>query len=182
MIGASTKLFAQLGPCQHHCSIHCLQNCQRAKIKTVTSVHIEHKVPVRPPSWPVVQVLDDVVCVLLAPLPRTKKNLYELLESLESSLSSWSIWHHCRFLFFGILLLKPPSVTPRDRNQCTPLWRGWTCLGTNERGVDVLLYCAPIFLLPFLELCPMSLAAPRSLCTFCQGQNQIINSKACYWH
>ena len=63
--------------CQHHCNIHCIvcKIAERAKIKMVTSVHIEHKVPVRPPSWPVVQVLDDVVCVFLASLPRTKKNL-----------------------------------------------------------------------------------------------------------
>ena len=44
-----------------------------------TSIHIQNKVPVCPARGVVVQVLNDVVCVLLSALPRTKKNLFSII-------------------------------------------------------------------------------------------------------
>ena len=170
MIGASTKLFAQLGPCQHHCIIHCTV-CKTAQKSQNQNGHLRScRAQGSSLSIQLTSGSGSRWCRLCTPGPaptnQEEPNHHYLVGAFDT--------------IFGILLLEPPFVIPKDKIQCTPQWTGWTCLGTDERRVDVLMYCAPIFLLPFLELCPMSLAAPRSLCTFCQGQNQIINSNACY--
>ena len=143
MIGASTKLFAQFGPVSASLwyPLHCLQN--RYKKSQNQNGHLRsYRAQGSSPSIQLTSGSGSRWCRLcipgLAPMNQEEPNHHFLVGAFDT--------------IFGILLvLDLPSVNPRDRNQCTPQWRGWTCPGTEERGIDVLLYCAPIFSYHFLN-------------------------------